>query len=165
MKKTLLPLSFLLLSLTLIKPVISCAQVTGLTTAIYDSSYTTCQMPSSQFISATCNVVGTGTVVTTDVITMYVNFGDGSDTTLVATPNLGGSFVYFPCNHVYTTPGNYSPHISATDMYGNSSSSSCGRMYLRMTVVPLAEPFIMISTQIVFMTQEILLSVIPTYSR
>jgi len=87
------------------------AQITAITVDsfnVWSQSY--CYVPNVLYINASGNV--TGTVPANDSVTVYANYGDGSDTTYKA-PILQ-NFFWLYWQHQYQTTGTYSVMLAVT---------------------------------------------------
>ncbi len=114
------------------------AQITGVTVnSIVDSVMSNCTLPNNAMISA--YGVLTGTVTTTNsTVTLYVNFGDGFDTTYTVTATTGSPGYFYPyVNHTYTLPGTYTTYIMATAVGGATGSSTSSPLTLSNTCATL----------------------------
>jgi len=100
-----------------------------------------CSLPDTAFVNFSGHT--TGTPGMNDSLTLYINFGDGTDTTWRWSiyQNQGWWWAYMP--HVYTTPGTYSVMYAATTdnghtdtvwgpgtTYSNNCSSLSGDLYI-----------------------------------
>ena len=111
MKKTLRFLTFsvgMLLSMLCTQK--ANAQVTSITAGFNDSASNYCNTPANTEGYLYWSVQGTPDPL--DSLTIYINYGDGSDlTTKVETQSQGSLFV----SHTYTTTGNYQISITVTN--------------------------------------------------
>ncbi len=100
------------------------AQVTGVTVSVTDSVYTYCTLPNPAQVLVSGTLTGTITA-TNDTVFLYVNFGDGSDTSLYLLTTTG-TFVYWGTyfNHTYTLPGTYASYAVATVSGGLTGSGT-----------------------------------------
>jgi hypothetical protein len=112
MKKTLRFLSIIacsIVSLALSSQKAS-AQVTAITANVYDSSYNVCNTPADVYGYVTWFT--TGTVQTGDMVTVYINYGDGSDTTYQVPTTSQASINLF---HSYTITGAFQISVTLTN--------------------------------------------------
>jgi len=124
MKRPLLLFAILLSLFPLLKPEKASAQITGVSISIIDSYYTTCTLPNSTNLSLYGDI--TGTAATPDSVSIYLNTGDGFDTTFF-TPiyTSGGSAYYYSyLSHVFTIPGAFTPYATVTATGGATASTS-----------------------------------------
>lgn len=78
---------------------------------ILDSGYALCRLPFPYAYQAYGNVYGCKTSVDTAIVT--VNFGDGTDTTLISPmATLATSFYTSRYDHIYTLAGTYTPRVT-----------------------------------------------------
>ena len=125
MKKTLLLSAIFLALLSVLRPMKTNAQVTAVSVGVFDSLVTHCYIPAVDPINIYCSLTGTVTP-TTDTATIYVNYGDGTDTTfnMPAPGSTGYASLYLTVFHTYGLPGTYAPYVTVTAMSGVSGSAS-----------------------------------------
>ena len=105
----------------------NCSAGDSLTSSIttVDSTYTICALP----FTASFNI-GSSLYLhadTTSSLSYYVNFGDGSDTTITvaeSTDGLGHYYMRDTIQHTYTMPGAYITAITPSDTTGRSLGST-----------------------------------------
>ena len=119
MKRPLLLFAILLALFPLMKSEKAGAQITAVSLYLSsDSIYSTCSLPSYNYVSVYGSV--TGTPSSPDSVTVYINTGDGFDTTFKTPISASGSGGYFSTyvNHTYTIPGVFSTYVEATTSGG-----------------------------------------------
>jgi uncharacterized repeat protein (TIGR01451 family) len=115
-------------------------QITGVTVdsfGAYSQSY--CSVPAVAQINVSGHI--TGSTVPNDVVTIYANYGDGTDTTF--TTQLGQNYYWAWWQHTYQTTGTYSIMFVVTTSnnitdtvyspaytYSNTCASVAGTLYV-----------------------------------
>ena len=125
MKKRLLLSTVFIAMLSIFRTEKADAQVTGISAlTVGDSVMTYCILPNPAQVSMWGSLTGTVTVAT-DTVNVYMNFGDGSDTSFYVNATTG-SPGYFSAwvNHTYTLPGTYAAFVSVTAYGGLTASGS-----------------------------------------
>ena len=124
MKKKLLLSAFFIALLPFLRPEKANAQITGVSVSVTDSVMTYCVLPNPAQIAAWGTLTGTVTA-TTNTVSVYINFGDGSDTSFNVSATTGSPGYFYPfVNHTYTLPGTYAPYVLATAYGGVTGSAS-----------------------------------------
>lgn len=118
------------------------AQVTAVnidSSGVY--SYNSCSLPDTANISL--SGYATGAVTVNDSVTIYINFGDGTDTTWKASIYLNQNYFWGYLSHIYQIPGTFTVMMAVTAAnnltdtaytnsitYTNSCSSLSGDLYV-----------------------------------
>ncbi|HRO42606.1 MAG TPA: T9SS type A sorting domain-containing protein [Flavipsychrobacter sp.] len=112
------------------------AQITGISLdSVQIYTQTNCLLPSTMIVSYTGSM--TGTLLPTDSVTMYLNFGDGTDTTFKH-PFTQGNWFWGNLNHIYTIAGNLQVMGTATSPNNHTDTFYSNIISLSNTCAPLA---------------------------
>lgn len=98
------------------------AQATGISIdsfGVYSASY--CALPAF----AWSNFAGyaTGPLTSSDMVTLYINYGDGTDTSWTQSLFANQGWFWANTNHTYTTPGAYTVMYAATTSAGPADTA------------------------------------------